>query len=176
MIFIGYNRVSTSYRLYDTRQKVVHVSNDMIFDEFSVLEGVSSLSPEEDTSHEPTVSADSDDTPAGSGTVCLQPLPRSSHLVPVPPVRVDSPVRDEPNPVSKDKDEPDDGVEEVFSIDPKESYTDPGMRSDFLLQQADADEEMAMVPKWLIETLKDSGVTDFTSWNDSGPRTRSRDR
>lgn len=48
------------------------------------------------------------------------------------------------------------------------------MRSDFLLQQVDADEELAVVPKWLIQTLKDSGVTaDFTSWDDSGPRTRS---
>ena len=35
---------------------------------------------------------------------------------------------------------------------------------------------MAVVPKWLIETLKDSGVTDFSNWNDSGPRTQSRDR
>lgn len=52
--------------------------------------------------------------------------------------------------------------------------TDPGIRSDFLLQQAHADEELVVVPKWLIQTLKDSNVADFTSWNDSGPRTRSR--
>ena len=33
---------------------------------------------------------------------------------------------------------------------------------------------MAVVSKWLIQTLKNSGVTDFTSWNDYGPRTRSK--
>ena len=103
-------------------------------------------------------------------------MPRSSHLVPVPPVRADSPVRDDPVPAPEDEEEPDEGAEEPFPVDPEESYTDPGMRSDFLLQQADADEEMAMVPKWLIQTLKDSGMTDFTSWYDTGPRTRSRDR
>ena len=48
------------------------------------------------------------------------------------------------------------------------------MRSEFLLQQADADEELAVVPKWLIQTLKDSGMTKFTSWIDTGPRTRFR--
>ena len=115
-------------------------------------------------------------TPVVSDTVPLPPLPRSSHLVPVPLVRADSPVRDDPVPAPKDEVEPDDGAEEPFPVDPEESYTDPGMRSDFLLQQEDADEEMAVVPKWFIETLKDSGVTNFTSWNDSGPRTRSRDR
>ena len=31
-----------------------------------------------------------------------------------------------------------------------------------------------VVPKWLIQTLKDSGVTDFTNWNDSRLRTRSQ--
>ena len=31
-----------------------------------------------------------------------------------------------------------------------------------------------MVPKWLIQTLKDSGMTKFTSWIDTGPRTRSQ--
>ena len=77
-------------------------SRDVIFDESSILEGVSSLSPEEDT-QEPNVSADPDDTPAVSEAVPLPPLPRSSHLVPVPPVRADSPVRDDP--VSAPEDE-----------------------------------------------------------------------
>ena len=78
----------------------------------------------------------------------LPPLPRSSHLVPVPPVRVDSPVRDEPDPVSEDAEEPDDGAEDPVSVDPAESYSDPGMLSEFL--QADADEEFAVVPECLI--------------------------
>ena len=50
-------------------------SRDVIFDESSVLERVSSLSPEEDTTHEPTVLADSDDTPTVSDTDLLPPLP-----------------------------------------------------------------------------------------------------
>ena len=86
---------------------------------------------------------------------------------------MDSPVRDEPDPVPEDAEETDDGAEDPVSVDPEESYTDPGMRSDFLLQQANAEEEMTVVSKWLIQTLKDSGVTDFTNWNDSGPHTRS---
>ena len=47
---------------------------------------------------------------------------------------MDSSVRDEPDPVSEDAEEPDDGVEDPVPVDPKESYTDPGMRSEFLLQ------------------------------------------
>lgn len=82
--FLWVITLSASYRLYDLEHRRLEHSRDVIFDESSVLEGVSSLPSEEDTTHEPTVSVDSDDVPAVSDPLPL--LPRSSHLMPIPPI------------------------------------------------------------------------------------------
>ena len=42
MIFVGYNAVSTGYRLYDSDRDVISVSRDVIFDELSSSEGADS--------------------------------------------------------------------------------------------------------------------------------------
>ena len=62
-ILVGYNSQSASYRLYDPEHRRLEHSRDVIFDESFVLEGVSSLSLEEDATHVPTVSVDYDDIP-----------------------------------------------------------------------------------------------------------------
>ena len=54
-ILVGYNTLSASYWLYDPEHRRLEHSCDVIFDESSVLEGVSSLSPGEDATHEPTM-------------------------------------------------------------------------------------------------------------------------
>ena len=42
MMFVGYNAVSTGYRLYDSDRDVISVSRDVIFDELSSSEGADS--------------------------------------------------------------------------------------------------------------------------------------
>ena len=42
MMFVGYNAVSTGYRLYDSDKDVISVSRDVIFDELSSSKGVDS--------------------------------------------------------------------------------------------------------------------------------------
>ena len=42
MMFVGYNAVSTGYRLYDSDRDVISVSRDVIFDELSSSKGADS--------------------------------------------------------------------------------------------------------------------------------------
>ena len=166
LIHVGYNSISASYRLYDPEHRRLEHSRDVIFDESSVLEAAPR--PEGDTTQEPTLSNHSDDLTADSSAFLddpfLQDLPRKPRLEPVPPVPEASPVREQP-PV----DFPEDGglLEDAHPEVPEVAVTDPGMRSDFLIQEEDAEEELELYPKWLIQTLKDSGVTDFTTWNET---------
>ena len=42
LMFVGYNAISTRYKLYNSKKDVISVSKDVVFDELSSLEGADS--------------------------------------------------------------------------------------------------------------------------------------